>query len=118
MEIQILSLLLAYGGLAAAAFSFPAITPLADLLQFEQAKLHDRPLPLGTLDEWIFREEERALERLLANISPGGSNVGPEAVNGTVIASPSRELPDYYYQCMHYPVSHDSIETKIITSPI
>ena len=86
--------------LRACAFSFSAITPIVDLLRFEQAKLQHEPVqPQESLEEWISQEEEIALDRLLANIAPGGSNVGPEAVNGTVVASPSREHPDYYYQC-------------------
>jgi glucoamylase len=101
MEFRLLFVLVAYVTLCTRAFSFPAF---ANLLPFEQVKLQDEPLPQETLDEWISREEEIALERLLANIAPGGSNVGPETVNGTVIASPSRSHPDYYYQCTQYPL--------------
>ncbi|KAI9837191.1 MAG: Glucoamylase, intracellular sporulation-specific [Sclerophora amabilis] len=50
-----------------------------------------------TLDTWLETEQQVALERLLANIAPGGRNTDG-AVPGTVIASPSREHPDYYYQ--------------------
>jgi len=54
--------------------------------------------PQSSLDAWIREEEKIALDRLLRNIAPGGSNT-QGAVPGTVIASPSKEHPDYYYQC-------------------
>lgn len=109
-------LLLAYGTLHAYAFAFPAITQLGDLLRFEQVRLQDQPLSQGSLENWIANEEEIALEKLLANISPGGSNVGSEAANGTVIASPSREHPNYYYQCTSDPIVHEFSKIEWISS--
>ncbi|KAI9836596.1 MAG: hypothetical protein M1819_001228 [Sarea resinae] len=51
----------------------------------------------STFEQWLQEEEETALSRLLANIAPGGLNTAG-AAPGTVIASPSREHPNYYYQ--------------------
>ncbi|KAF2396511.1 glucan-alpha-1,4-glucosidase-like protein [Trichodelitschia bisporula] len=50
-----------------------------------------------SLDAWLQEEEKIALDNLLKNIAPGGSNC-PDCVPGTVIASPSHAHPDYYYQ--------------------
>ena len=49
------------------------------------------------LEEWIVEEEQIALKKLLANVAPDGHEA-LDAVPGTVIASPSRYEPDYYYQ--------------------
>lgn len=49
-------------------------------------------------EAWVGNEEDIALHRLLANVAPGGYNVD-DAVPGTVIASPSKEHPNYYFQC-------------------
>ena len=93
------------GSFASYALSFsipsvPKVTP-ANILSHNQK-------PLGeTLDAWIKREEQVALDRLLANIKPGGVNLhsDPDVVDGTIIASPSKEKPDYWYQCTHPPSS-------------
>jgi glucoamylase len=61
---------------------------------------HEETTPLGpqlSLDAWIAREEKIAFQKLLDNIAPFGDNAR-EAAPGTVIASPSRTYPDYYYQ--------------------
>lgn len=50
-----------------------------------------------SLEEWLQAEEVIALQKLLANVAPGGQHT-PGAAPGTVIASPSKEHPDYYYQ--------------------
>jgi hypothetical protein len=50
------------------------------------------------LETWLDSEEITALDKLLANIAPGANTAG--AVPGTVVASPSKEHPNYYYQCM------------------
>ncbi|KAF2797825.1 glycoside hydrolase family 15 protein [Melanomma pulvis-pyrius CBS 109.77] len=50
-----------------------------------------------TLGDWVEREERIALERLLANVAPGGKDL-EGVVEGSVVASPSREEPDYFYQ--------------------
>ena len=60
-----------------------------------------RPLqlnPQSSLDDWLEKEEEIAIDNLLANVAPGGRNVR-DAAPGSVIASPSRKHPNYYYQC-------------------
>jgi hypothetical protein len=56
------------------------------------------------LDDWIQREEGVALERLLDNAAPGGRHV-LDLAPGTIVASPSRDAPDYYYQCARAPFS-------------
>jgi glucoamylase len=43
------------------------------------------------LDTWIGKESDVARQRLLANISPAG------VAKGAVIASPSRQNPNYYF---------------------
>ncbi|KAH7394976.1 glucoamylase I precursor [Phaeosphaeria sp. MPI-PUGE-AT-0046c] len=84
--------------LDASAFSIPPVPYLNHLglgraHQQQQQPLHE------TLDTWIVREEGIALDRLLANVAPGGRNVaGKGVVPGTVVASPSQENPDYWYQ--------------------
>lgn len=50
------------------------------------------------LDAWLDTEYDIAIDRLLANIAPGGRNTR-DTIPGTTIASPSRSHPDYYYQC-------------------
>ncbi|KAJ4989102.1 glucoamylase [Stagonosporopsis vannaccii] len=79
------------------AFSIP---PLRDLnfLGIANAQKQQQPLQ-DTLDAWIQQEEQIALDKLLANVSPGGRNVeGHGVAPGTVIASPSQDGPDYWYQ--------------------
>lgn len=54
---------------------------------------------------WLEAEERIALDNLLANVAPGGSNVeGKGVAPGTVIASPSQDGPDYWYQCTTFPM--------------
>lgn len=85
--------------LDASAFSIPPIPYLSHLGVGRAQQQQQQPLQ-ETLDTWIGREERIALDRLLANVSPGGRNVeGKGVVPGTVVASPSREDPDYWYQC-------------------
>jgi glucoamylase len=92
---------LAYLALYAFAFSIPS-----DLYSSQQPlKLREQLVkekanlgPQSTLDAWIEEEEKIALRKLLANIAPGGENAR-DAAPGSVIASPSREHPNYYYQC-------------------
>ena len=81
---------------AATVFPQPATVhrPGREWFQPEQTTLG----PQLTLDAWLDHEEKIALRNLLSNISPGGLNA-PDAVPGTVIASPSKHHPDYYYQC-------------------
>lgn len=80
------------------AFSIPTLRHL-DFLGAATAQKQQQPLQ-DTLDAWIQQEERIALEKLLDNISPGGRNVeGHGVAPGTVVASPSQDGPDYWYQC-------------------
>ena len=90
-------IILAYITIYTFAFSIP--------IPFTKIDAHGTQNPLqDTLHAWLRREEDIALDRLLANIAPGGENVEDKrlgVVDGTVIASPSREDPDYWYQCTY-----------------
>ncbi|KAF2083690.1 glycoside hydrolase family 15 protein [Saccharata proteae CBS 121410] len=68
-------------------------TPLRGVLKGESAPEKNK----SELDVWLKKEEKLALDRLMANVAPGGRNV-LHAAPGTVIASPSKEYPDYYFQ--------------------
>lgn len=87
-----------YFSLYALAFSIPPLPPIP---KFAAASYHhertQKPLR-ETLDEWLEKEERIALQKLRANVAPGGRNVAG-AVKGSVIASPSKEHPNYFYQC-------------------
>jgi glucoamylase len=90
---------LAYIVVDAAAFSIPALPHLNHFLGVGQAQRQQQSLQ-DTLDTWIDKEERSAQEKLLANIAPGGKNVeGRGVMPGTVVASPSKDEPDYWYQC-------------------
>lgn len=85
-------------------YAFARIIPPLPLLRYrEQAPLQSLPNNEGaeaseaSLDTWLKKEQDIALDRLLANVAPGGRNV-PDAAAGSVIASPSKEYPNYYYQ--------------------
>jgi glucoamylase len=67
--------------------------PLSDSLHAEQTHLGVQ----FSLEAWLNRQESISLERLLDNISPGGKHA-EHTVPGTVLASPSQEHPDYFYQ--------------------
>ena len=47
-------------------------------------------------EEWLQDQESIARRKYLANI--GSSGINPDVAAGAVIASPSKEHPDYYYQ--------------------
>lgn len=80
------------------AFSIPPL-PHLNFLGAANAQKQQQPLQ-DTLDAWIQQEERIALDKLLANVSPGGHNVeGQGVAPGTVVASPSQDGPDYWYQC-------------------
>lgn len=90
----------AYLALSTFAFSIPSNLrpsqrPLGESLQIEKTDLG----PQSSLVSWLEQEEKIALDKLLRNIAPGGVNA-PDAAPGTVIASPSKIHPNYYYQCM------------------
>ena len=94
----------AYLALYAFAFSIPAdLLPSQRPIRLREqiAWLAKEKVDLGpqsSLDAWIDEEERIALNKLLANIAPGGANA-KDAAPGSVIASPSKEHPNYYYQC-------------------
>ncbi|TKA77265.1 hypothetical protein B0A49_03503 [Cryomyces minteri] len=94
MMLLIPFILVAYVLLYAFALTVPldiAQQPLLDGLSTEELS------PAPRLDTWLKKEEAVAVDRLLANIAPGGRNA-QDATPGTVVASPSREHPDYYFQ--------------------
>ncbi|KAF2816443.1 glucan-alpha-1,4-glucosidase-like protein [Mytilinidion resinicola] len=72
-----------------------ALPPFPHAAAIEQNPLQQKPQ--YSLDEWLQREEDIALDNLLANVAPFGRNV-QDAAPGSVIASPSKEHPNYYYQ--------------------
>ncbi|KAF2019998.1 glycoside hydrolase family 15 protein [Aaosphaeria arxii CBS 175.79] len=101
MGARIQILLVAYVVLSASAFSVsnihvPFLPSIPGFLKGTGVKRAQQPLQDG-LNEWIQWEEAKALEKLLDNIAPGGRGL-EGVVNGSVIASPSREHPDYFYQ--------------------
>ncbi|KAI9789153.1 MAG: Glucoamylase, intracellular sporulation-specific [Candelina submexicana] len=49
-----------------------------------------------SLEDWLQEEQDVAFARLLANIAPGQNTEG--VPNGTIVASPSKKAPDYFYQ--------------------
>ncbi|RPB05985.1 hypothetical protein L873DRAFT_1661085 [Choiromyces venosus 120613-1] len=53
--------------------------------------------PVKNLENWIDFEKDLALEYLLDNIAPNGNNTDG-CSDGTVIASPSKSYPNYFYQ--------------------
>jgi glucoamylase len=80
------------------AFSIPPL-PHLSFLGAASAQKQQQPLQ-DSLDAWVQQEERMALDKLLANVSPGGRNVqGKGVAHGTVVASPSQDEPDYWYQC-------------------
>jgi glucoamylase len=82
-----------------AAFSIPPLQHLNQFLGVGHAQKQQQPLQ-DTLETWIEGEERTALDKLLANVAPGGRNVeGKGVAPGTVVASPSQSEPDYWYQC-------------------
>ncbi|KAI2479605.1 Glycoside hydrolase family 15 protein [Pyrenophora tritici-repentis] len=80
------------------AFSIPPLPRLSTFVGASHAQAQQQPLQ-DTLEAWIAKEERIALDKLLANVAPGGSNVkGKGVADGTVIASPSHTAPDYWFQ--------------------
>lgn len=53
--------------------------------------------PVENLEDWISREKGLSFRYLLDNIAPEGVNTRGCSV-GTVIASPSKAYPNYFYQ--------------------
>jgi glucoamylase len=81
------------------AFSIPHIPHLSDFVGASHAQKQQQPLQ-DSFDAWVEKEGRIALDKLLANVAPGGGNVqGKDIADGTVIASPSQDGPDYWFQC-------------------
>ncbi|PSN61964.1 hypothetical protein BS50DRAFT_134287 [Corynespora cassiicola Philippines] len=98
MTLLVPFVLVAYVVLYAFALSIPPLALLPHFLSGAGKLQTQRPL-LDSLDAWIEREETIALERLLDNVAPGGKNTqGNGVVDGTVLASPSTSMPDYFFQ--------------------
>ncbi|KAF2032591.1 hypothetical protein EK21DRAFT_60185 [Setomelanomma holmii] len=93
MLIRILSLV--YLSLDVSAFAIPPLPYLHSFLGASNAQRQQQPLQ-DTLDAWIQKEERIALDKLLANVAPGGRNVEGEGVAaGTVHTSnPSGTFED------------------------
>lgn len=77
----------------------PYQTPLgSESKRFSRISEHTSLDPHNdNLDKWITEESEFAWEYLFDNVAPYGKNTGG-AAPGTVIASPSKSYPDYFYQ--------------------
>ena len=81
------------------AFSIPPAAQVNAFFNAAQAQRTQQRLD-DSLGSWIKQESRIALDNLLANVAPGGRRVvGTEVVDGTVVASPSQNEPDYWYQC-------------------
>ncbi|KAI9668077.1 MAG: Glucoamylase, intracellular sporulation-specific [Bathelium mastoideum] len=73
---------------------FPPYNAIQHPLQARSSEYSSASAPLN---QWLEDEEKIATSKVLANVAPGGSEV-PDAAPGSVIASPSKQDPDYYYQ--------------------
>lgn len=94
------------------AFSIPLL-PHLNFPEAANAQKQQQPLQ-DTLDTWIQQEERIALDKLLANVSPGGRNVERQGVPpGTVVASPSQDGPDYWYQCKSRVITQEQVRSDI-----
>jgi glucoamylase len=93
MALMVPFIFLAYLFLYAFALSIPTVPNLFSIGRAQQQQVLQ-----GPLDTWIQQQEKLALDKLLGNVAPGGQNV-KDAAKGSVIASPSREHPNYFYQC-------------------
>lgn len=89
--------LVAYFTLYAFAYSIPSILRPSQSVFREQQHLEKASSQLS-FTSWLQSQEIIALDNLLKNVAPGGSNA-PDAAPGSVIASPSKQHPNYYYQC-------------------
>lgn len=99
MTLLVPLVLFAYAVLYAFAFAIPPLhlPSLANYISGAHAQQLQKPLQ-NTFDDWVEREEKISLDRLLANVAPGGKNL-EGVVEGSVVASPSKKKPDYFYQC-------------------
>jgi hypothetical protein len=90
------------GANSVSAYAVPSVpyqTPLgSESKRFSKISEHTSLVPPNdNLDKWITEESEFAWEYLLDNVAPYGKNT-EGAAPGTVIASPSKSYPDYFYQ--------------------
>jgi hypothetical protein len=69
---------------------------LSDSFDFSRQRTLDALVP-DDLEQWIQEQRKLSFGYLLDNIASNGTNA-KGAAPGTVIASPSREAPNYYYQ--------------------
>jgi glucoamylase len=100
MKLRSYSVLLTTFAIRTHALSIPALSGFLPALRASHTQTPLRE----TLDDWIEREERVAFDKLLANVRPGGRNVegkGKGVADGTVVASPSTNSPDYWYQCKY-----------------
>lgn len=85
-------------------YAFVTSEPFLAASELDDAFWRDIYVRASSLDSWVETENNIAINRLLANIAPGGENAGG-ATAGTVLASPSRAHPNYYYQCKRLSLS-------------
>lgn len=110
MTLLVPLVLLAYAVLYAFAFSIPPLHlhSISNYISGAHAQQLQKPLQ-NTFDDWVEKEKKISLERLFANVAPGGRDL-EGVVEGSVVASPSRKEPDYFYQCTtNYVLSHAHI---------
>ena len=69
----------------------------APIFRPEEQQQPRGPLVPNGLDDWIQEQRNTSMRFLLDNIAPFGSNARG-AAPGSVIASPSKHAPNYYYQ--------------------
>ncbi|KAH7130446.1 glucoamylase I precursor [Dendryphion nanum] len=100
MALLIAYFLVASASIHVSAFSIPSlphISASAFLGTGSSQHTHAQaPLQDG-LEAWLAWEEKVALHNLLDNIAPNGQGL-EGAIKGSVLASPSREHPNYFYQ--------------------
>ncbi|KAF2754367.1 hypothetical protein EJ05DRAFT_443389 [Pseudovirgaria hyperparasitica] len=80
------------------AFAFQ-LNPPWNLLE-KYGKTAQQAISISTdvpLDHWLEEQEHIAIDKLLANVAPKGHEA-QNAAWGTVIASPSRDHPNYFFQ--------------------
>lgn len=97
MAVFKLLLLVTYTSITISAFHIPPLSHLSAFLRTGAAQISQVPLQ-DDLESWISWEESVAVRNLLANIAPNGDDL-EGAVKGSVLASPSRDHPNYFYQC-------------------
>ncbi|CAI6228479.1 unnamed protein product [Periconia digitata] len=90
------STLLAYLAASTCAFSIPPYNNFAPASRYSFSQ---KPLQ-SPFEAWLEKEEHIALDRLLANVKPGGRNVEAKELavaDGTVVSSSSKDNSDHWY---------------------